>query len=1043
MAEPDDKAFLKKYGGYQPEQRSVPVSTIRPIIGGESPEAAAARRAAEQRAAAGETREQESARLAQEAADRAARGESRDIEEKGFSRIGSLRTEFLGIPEVKEFRQVQNATRQIIDLTSKGTPIGNIGSVFSLMKILDPGSTVREGEAASVQNAAGVPDRFRNAYNQLLSGEGLSVAQRTDMADVARSIYNQRLTGYNSLAETYRGLMTDQGADPDKQGIALATPYEMKAAAAAQATDKGIIDLKVAEGDRFATDKDIEVASTLQGMWQSGKSIDELNAESIRLTGGAPLAESTINALRKDPKRTIRWTPARSGIREGSASQIGAGEAAAAAAIRGYTSNLGEEILSVFSPESASKLQAAGEAGMEKYPIISALAEIPSSIMSPVNKLTKFIPGGPVVRDIVEGGIYGGGEGRLDADLLERAKTAATGGILQSGFGAAARRFMPGGATPEGAGIPEGEFVNVTGEVPAGMAPEMPMGGQAAPSPTGFDMPTGAPAGMAPPTAGMAPPIAGEAVEDVAADIGRDEITAIARRAVSRGPGASKARAELAELAKIDPEAQAAADRLGIELPVDVLGENAQLQRLTGLDRAQIGSDVETAWRKTYDAAAERAYTVMDELEAVKDISGLSKNVFDKLETANKGLEVQADDLRKQVNESIDVSGRVDATAIRTYLQDQIQKLGGGKEGLAGLSSEEKKLWAMVSKGNPTYEALDSKRAEIGRAMTKNAGPWVDSSERRIKDIYAKLADDQMGFIESSAGKEVADKQRAANTLFKQMYDGRTQMQEIFGRNLSKDLGPLITTAITQGGKGGVEAINKLLTNIPENMRGTVLTSGLFSTATGANGRFSFTNFANTYSKLREQGQVFNQFAKAIGPEGVNLLNDFNAISRRIADAEANISKTGASTQLNALNAENLLLKIVKGLGSAGAAAGATSMLGADLLMTAGTVIAAAGGPALAQKFVGKTNAEKLHALMKSDDFRELAVSAATGEGVERNINRLANSKQFRDYAKLVGIDMKDARDWLNSAISKGATIAGTEAVGEKPMEAPTVEMPQ
>jgi hypothetical protein len=724
------------------------------------------------------------------------------------------------------------------------------------------------------------------------------------------------------------------------------------------------------------------------------------------------------------------------------------GTAAATAAIRGYTSNLGEEILSGFSPEAAAKLQAAGEYGMENYPITSMLAEIPSSVFSPVNKLTKFIPGGPVVRDIFEGVTYGAGEGRPDASALERAKTAATGGILQSGFGAAARRFIPGGAAPDGvvpdgAGIPEGEFVNVTGEVPTGMAPDVGMGGQAAPSPTGFDMPTGAPAGMAPSTAGMAAPIAGEAVEDVAADIGRDEIVELSRKAVSRGPGASKARAELAALAKIDPEAQAAADRLGIQLPVDVLGENAQLQRITGQDRAQIGSDIETAWRKTYDAAAERAYKAMDELGAVKDISGLSKNVFDRLETANKGLEIQADDLRTQVNDAIDVAGRVDASAIRSYLEDQIRKLGGGTEGLKELSKEEKKLWSMVSKGNPTYEALDKKRAEIGRAMTKGTGAWVDSNAQRINDIYAKLADDQMGFIESSAGKEIADKQRAANTLFKQMYDGRAQMQEIFGRNLSKDLGPLITTAITQGGKGGVEAINKLLENIPADMRGTVLTSGLFSTATDAKGGFSFANFANTYSKLREQSQVFNQFAKAIGPDGVNLLNDFNAIGRRIANAETNISRTGASTQVNAINAENLLLKILGAVGSAGAAAGATSMLGADLLMTAGTVIAAAGGPALAQKFAGKTNIEKLHGLMKSDKFRELAVSAATGEGLERNINRVAGSKEFSDYAKLVGIDMKDARDWLNSAISKGATIAGTEAVGSKPSEAPTVEMPQ
>lgn len=988
------------------------------------------------------------------------RGEVRDIESTKRSGFLDLVTKYEGDDRVKKYQKVLPIYDAMLTVASRANPSKADDNILitQFSKIKDPTTGVLGGEFETSKDVQTLFDKYKTDLQGLYDPETgfVSPAARQQFIRATKDLVASDRTAYNAARSRYSQIAQDPlyGLDANAViGEDFANAYADKVRSkyidlmgGEPETAGGVPVLKVAEGDKFSTDKDIAIASELQGMWAAGRTLDEVNAKAIELTGGNPLSEATIKALNEDPQRTIRFTPNRSGIREPSAP--GMGTAAGAAAIRGYTSNLGEEILSGFSPEAAAKLQAAGEYGMENYPITSMLAEIPSSVFSPLNKVTKFIPGGPVVRDIFEGVTYGAGEGRPDASALERAKTAAAGGILQSGFGAAARRFIPGGAAPDGvvpdgAGIPEGEFVNVTGEVPTGIAPDVGMGGQAAPSPTGFDMPTGAPAGMAPPTAGMAPPIAGEAVEDVAADIGRDEITAIARRAVSRGPGASKARAELAELAKIDPEAQAAADRLGIELPVDVLGENAQLQRLTGLDRAQIGSDVETAWRKTYDAAAERAYTVMDELEAVKDISGLSKNVFDKLETANKGLEVQADDLRKQVNESIDVSGRVDATAIRTYLQDQIQKLGGGKEGLAGLSSEEKKLWAMVSKGNPTYEALDSKRAEIGRAMTKNSGPWVDSSERRIKDIYAKLADDQMGFIESSAGKEVADKQRAANTLFKQMYDGRTQMQEIFGRNLSKDLGPLITTAITQGGKGGVEAINKLLTNIPENMRGTVLTSGLFSTATGANGRFSFTNFANTYSKLREQGQVFNQFAKAIGPEGVNLLNDFNAISRRIADAEANISKTGASTQLNALNAENLLLKIVKGLGSAGAAAGAANVMGADLLMTAGTVIAAAGGPALAQKFVGKSNAEKLHALMKSDNFRELAISAATGEGVDRNINRVAGSKEFRDYAKLVGIDMKDARDWLNSAISKGATIAGTEAVGSKPDEAPTVEMPQ
>jgi hypothetical protein len=1054
MAQANDEAFLKKYGTYKPEETTIPIRTIKPISLGETPEEATARRADEARKGRG-------AEIEEERLDISKRAEATGLEDARRKGFLDLVTKYESDANVVKYQKVLPIYNTMLTVAGRPNPSKADDNILVtyFSKIKDPGTGVLGGEFEQSKDVQTAYDKVKTDLEGLYDPKVgfVSPAARRQFIRATNDLVASDRQAYQFARNRYRQIATDPtfGQNPDAvigedfantYADQIRSKYLSVMGEEPKAADKGIIDLKVAEGDRFATDKDIEVASTLQGMWQSGKSIDELNAESIRLTGGAPLAESTINALRKDPNRTIRWTPARSGIREGSASQIGAGEAAAAAAIRGYTSNLGEEILSVFSPEAAAKLQAAGEAGMKEYPIISALTEIPSSIVSPVNKLTKFVPGGPVVRDIVEGGIYGGGEGRLDASALERAQTAAGGGILQSGFGAAARRFMPGGATPEGAGIPEGEFVNVTGEVPAGMTPDIGMTGQAAPSPTGFDMPTGAPAGMAPPTAGMAAPTGATpdmaAIDDEALDVGREAMIELARKAVSRGPGASKARAELAELAKIDPEAQAAAERLGIQLPVDVLGQNAQLQRVTGLARSQIGSDVETAWRKTYNDAAERAFKAMDELGAVKDISQLSKNVFDKLDTANKGLEIQADDLRKQVNGAIDVAGRVDASAIRSYLEEQIRKLGGGTEGLKELSKEEKKLWAMVSKGNPTYEALDKKRAEIGRAMTKNSGPWVDSNAQRINDIYAKLADDQMGFIESSAGKEIADKQRAANTLFKQMYDGRGQMQEIFGRNLSKDLGPLITTAITQGGKGGVEAINKLLTNIPENMRGTVLTSGLFSTATDAKGGFSFANFANTYSKLREQSQVFNQFAKAIGPDGVNLLNDFNAIGRRIANAQANIIPTGAANQLNALNAENLMLKILQGVGAAGAGAAATSVLGADLIQTVGGIIAAGGGAAFAQ-LKSKNNVQKLHDLMKSDKFRELAVSAATGEGVDRNINRVAGSKEFSDYAKLAGIDMKDARNWLNSAISKGATIAGTEAVGSKPSEAPTVEMPQ
>lgn len=1014
----------------------------------------------------GEQREDIRLGISQADAARANRQEQKGIETEGRTKFESLFSKYGTDPAVVKYQKVLPIFDTMVTIASRANPSKADDNFLITLgsKIKDPSTGVLGGEFETTKDIQTSIDRTITDLKGLYDPESgfVSPQARRQFLIATRDLIASDRRAYDFARNRYKQLAIDPtyNVNPDAViGEDFANAYKDRIkenflkvmGAGSEVADKATIDLKVAEGDRFATDKDIENASILQGMWKSGKSIEELNAKSIELTGGSPLDESTINALRKDPNRTIRWTPARSGIREGSASQIGLGEAAAASAIRGYTSNLGEEILSIFSPETASKLQAAGEAGMEEYPIVSALTEIPSSIVSPVNKLTKFLPGGPVVQDIVEGAIYGGGEGRLDASALERAKTAASGGVLQSTFGAAGRRFLPGGATPEGAGIPEGEFVNVTGEVPTGMAPDIGMGGQAAPSPTTLDIPTGAPsgapagmaptgAGMAPPS-GMAPPIAGEAVEDVTAQIGSEEMINLAQKAVSRGPGASKARAQLAEMAKTNPEAKAAADRLGLELPVDVLSDNSQLKEVVGLTRAQIGSEAKQAWNETVQAASERAHKAMDELDAVTDISQVSADVFDRLDNANQGLSTKAANLRDEVTGVINSRGRVDVSSVKTWLQNRIDDLGGGKEGIENLSSEEKRLWATVSKANPTYAALNEQRDLIGQALEKTTGPWANSNTKKLKEIYGALANDQINFIESTAGKEIADKQRAANTLFKQMYEGREQMERIFTKNLSGSLAPLMQRAITQGTKGNVQTLNTLVKIIPEDMRGKVLTSALFKAAKATDETFSFTNFANIYRDLRANSAVYKQVAEAVGPEGDKLLTDLYAVSRRLSDADKAISRTGASNQLNLLNSERLLSRILMASGGAAGAGLIGSVLGGPGAAIVGAGLAAAA-PEIAQR-LGKTNAQKLHNLISSEPFRDLTVSAATGDALERNINRVAGSKQFRDYAKLVGIDMKDARNWLNSAISKGATIAGTEAIGENPEAPPTVEMPQ
>ena len=81
-----------------------------------------------------------------------------------------LRKEFEG--NAKPHLEVRRGYERV--LASKDDAAGDISLIFGFMKMLDPGSVVREGEFATAQNAAGIPDQIKNAYNRALSGERLN-----------------------------------------------------------------------------------------------------------------------------------------------------------------------------------------------------------------------------------------------------------------------------------------------------------------------------------------------------------------------------------------------------------------------------------------------------------------------------------------------------------------------------------------------------------------------------------------------------------------------------------------------------------------------------------------------------------------------------------------------------------------------------------------------------------------------------------------------------------------------------------------------------
>lgn len=126
-----------------------------------------------------------------------------------------LRKEFSS--ESSNFKKINNSYKTIKSIKSgKPSAAGDIGLIFGIMKMFDPGSVVREGEFATAQNAAGVPTQVVNMYNKVRSGQRLSEAQRDDFFGVADRIYQGQRGEFNNLMDRYSGIATEYGMDPKR-----------------------------------------------------------------------------------------------------------------------------------------------------------------------------------------------------------------------------------------------------------------------------------------------------------------------------------------------------------------------------------------------------------------------------------------------------------------------------------------------------------------------------------------------------------------------------------------------------------------------------------------------------------------------------------------------------------------------------------------------------------------------------------------------------------------------------------------------------------
>jgi hypothetical protein len=161
---------------------------------------------------------------------------------KAFAREKDLRATFT--TEMKPFTDLAQAFRKVEAAALNPSAAGDISLVYGYMKILDPGSTVMQGEQATAANAGGVSDRVRAMYNKALTGETLADNVRQDFYAQSRNLIESQRPLQQDISERYGLIATQNKLDPNQIVFdpfkRIRTPAEIAAEAAKEKKKKPV-----------------------------------------------------------------------------------------------------------------------------------------------------------------------------------------------------------------------------------------------------------------------------------------------------------------------------------------------------------------------------------------------------------------------------------------------------------------------------------------------------------------------------------------------------------------------------------------------------------------------------------------------------------------------------------------------------------------------------------------------------------------------------------------------------------------------------------
>jgi len=135
------------------------------------------------------------------------------------------------------FAEAYSGYARLVDALAAGTGPGDIASIFSFMKTLDPRSVVREGEFQLAANAGGIWDKMSNLIDRYEDGVMLPPRVRQEIAELSRELMSSYVEEYSRVRGNYtRRIDQLEGTTAEDVMTQLGTPIELDAGRAVSPT---------------------------------------------------------------------------------------------------------------------------------------------------------------------------------------------------------------------------------------------------------------------------------------------------------------------------------------------------------------------------------------------------------------------------------------------------------------------------------------------------------------------------------------------------------------------------------------------------------------------------------------------------------------------------------------------------------------------------------------------------------------------------------------------------------------------------------------